>query len=205
MAKDAALFLLPSLVLQLPPAFRLAASVSANLRSMPVRLSTTGGRTRVGAWTGALTFVLIGAAAIAWGISINREYRDSERWPTTQAYIDRAEARHVGGRNNNGWEIRLDYHFDVAGQHYAGTRLQPRRNTYPQSSKQFAPDLKWVQDHHASGQSVPCLFDPRDPRRCFLFRRATSGGGLIAFGVVFILCAPALVLIQRQVASANSA
>jgi hypothetical protein len=138
---------------------------------------------------------VIGAGLFALGWFQYRKVRASRNWPST---VGRILSGRVGTGVESGGEDEADttsyypaiqYEYQVAGQTYRGNDIAFNRKTYA-SQKQAEAALRV----YPVGGDMLVYYDPRQPGRAVLERKASAGTALMVIGGLIVGLAAAAMI-----------
>lgn len=147
-----------------------------------------GARAKSGKNVGILTLAMFAAGIflLAWGgYEIKRAY-ESRNWPDTlgtiiSSHISKQTTRDSKSRTRTSYTPRIQYQYQVGGQHYTCKRIEFGGESGGRRSK-----AKKVVDQYPSGKKVKVYYNPQDPKVAVL-KAGFSWGAIFAFlaGIVF--------------------
>ena len=138
--------------------------------------------------------VVVGGAALAWGLAQCRRTLRAARWPAAEGEVLAARIIVTPvGDGGASYEPHVTYRYVVGGETFVGQRL--RLEGVWEGTEAAAAE--WLRDY-PRGRAVRVRYRPEDPRDAVL--DATVSGGLVAaigLGAAGVLAGAALLAASR--------
>ncbi len=138
----------------------------------------------------AVLVVIMGLALIQDRVRLLWAGHDSLNWPTVSGTVVDAKAAPIAGaRTGGGWQVRVEYRYELDGQVYFSDRMFYTRRLGGRTEQMARDELV----HYVPGGSVLVHYHPDWPARAVLnpgadtraFFGLVVGIGLLAIGVTF--------------------
>ena len=138
----------------------------------------------------AVLVVIMGLALIQDRVRLLWAGNDSLNWPTVSGTVIEATATPVAGaRTGGGWQVRVEYRYELDGQVYSSDRLFYTRRLGGRTEQMARDELV----HYVPGGAVLVHYHPERPERAVLnpgadtraFFGLVVGFGLLGIGATF--------------------
>ncbi len=120
--------------------------------------------------------IILGLAAIAFGITLAIKGMRTEHWPITNGKIESANLKEQSSRNGPTYSAEVTYRYQVNGDSYTGNKISVGALS---SSDEYA---RAILNRYPVGAPVSVHYSPGDPADAVL-ETGIHGGTWLCFGV----------------------